>query len=126
MPFGDYGGMSDRDILIAVAVRQEALATDLERFTESQGDCNKNLDDRVKELEVYGSKVSKDIAVSVMVIDKRLTKVEKTCLTTDTERSSDRRWVDSIYAKAGILAGIILGVLAFFIEIYWRIRGEVP
>ncbi len=125
MPLSDYTGMSDRDILVAVAVRQESLANDLEKFTEAQTDCNKSIDERVRDLEMYGSKVSKDIAVSVMVIDKRLTKVERSCLVSDTETTSKKTWVDSIYTKLGIVSGILLGVLAFIIEVYWRIRGGI-
>jgi len=117
VPLSDYSGMSDRDILVAVAVRQEGLADDFEKFTEAQHDCNKSIDDRVKDLEVYGSKVSKDIAVSVMVIDKRLTKVEKSCFTTDTEISAKKSWVDSVYNKIGIITAIIFGIYAALKEV---------
>ncbi len=115
----DFSGMSDRDILISVATRQQLLSEDFVKFTDAQGDCNRNIEERVRDLEVYGSKVSKDIAVSVMVIDRRLTKVEKTCLTTDTVISTKKSWIDTIYVKIGIIAGIIFGFLAFLKDVIW-------
>jgi hypothetical protein len=72
----DFSGMSDREILIAVAQRQDTLSRDFIKFTDTQIDCNVAIDDRVRCLEINGSKVARDLAVSVVVVGNRLDKVE--------------------------------------------------
>jgi hypothetical protein len=116
--------MSDRDILISVATRQESLSADFLKFTNIQSGTNVKLDDRVRELELNGSKVSKDLATTVYLIDRRLCDVETSCSEIGTELVAKKTWIDSIYTKTGIIVGIIISGVALMFDIYLRIRGD--
>jgi hypothetical protein len=59
-----------------------------------------------------------------MAIDRRITVVEKKCAETDTRIEVGKSWVDSTYAKVGIILSAAAAFLALGIEIYWRIRGH--
>ena len=108
----DFAGMTDREILIAVALRQEMLANDFMKFNDTQSICNVGIDDRVRELEINGSKVSKDLALSIVVVGNRLDKVEDFVESHKGEdKKSEKTWQDwaviaALLAALGAIAAL--------------------
>ena len=69
---GDFAGMSDREILIAVATRQESTSKEFLKFQDTQAKA----DDRLRNLELNGSKLSQDLSIALIAVDKRLASTE--------------------------------------------------
>jgi hypothetical protein len=88
--------------------------TDIKYIRESIDRINNNLDVQEKRLgylEVNGAKISQDNAKDIKLVSARVEGVEKTCLTSETEHKTEKTWVDTTYAKIGIVGGILISIV---------------
>jgi hypothetical protein len=111
----DFKGMTDREILIAVALRQESLSKEFTKFTDIQVTCNRDIEIRMRNIELNGSKVSQDVAIAVAVVGKRLDDAETFI---EKHKGEDSRSTSS-WQEWGIIAAIIAAAAAVA-AVVWR------
>lgn len=56
-----FDGVPDREILIEVAIRQQSLEEVVKNFVTEQKSCNAGYDDRLRRIEIDGSKPVEEI-----------------------------------------------------------------
>jgi hypothetical protein len=108
----DFKGMTDREILIAVALRQEQLSKELIKFGDAQTACNMDIESRMRNVEIYGSKVSQDLAVTAVVSGKRLDKVEDFI---QNHKGEEHKTGDTL-RDIGLIAAVIAAFVAMLAE----------
>ncbi len=113
--------MSDRDILIELAVREETLTKVVQEFILEQKCCNIGFEQRIREIEIDGSKPAEDALSRVRGLEQRVATVESTCKSEEAVHS----WWDSTITKWGVISGVLIGVGGFFVELYWKLRYGV-
>lgn len=120
--------MDDDAVLMAIGKLQgqvEGLGREIKGLTVAVGEGSlamqqrhESLCSRVLELELNGAKISRENAQDIVVINRRIDKIEKKVNTETAVVTAQKHWIDSIYAKAGIVATIILSVTSFLWE-HW-------
>jgi hypothetical protein len=98
-----------RDIVIETRVDVRHIREALDKIAE----CIKDHDERLREIEIKGSEVSRDAVQNLVKLNVRVTRLESGEQTDIKVASEKRHWVDSIWTKIGIIAGIVFAFLAF-------------
>jgi hypothetical protein len=103
-----------RDIVIETRTDVRYIKESIDRLNHCLGETEQ----RVSYLELNGANISRQNAADLKVLDKKVDKIEKTCLTADVEHKVEKSWVDNTYAKIGIVGGlaasIVFGILGYF------------
>jgi CHASE3 domain sensor protein len=112
----DFGEMCDHDILVVIATKQMSLQDTLNDFIDRQGFFNAQMDERVRDLEVNGSKITQEHCKELDDLNKRVGNLEEFTVAHEaTVRETTR--------IAAIVAGIIAAVGVVFTVFYTMWRG---
>jgi hypothetical protein len=79
--------------------------------------CLEDHDHRIRTIEIEGSSKAEEALVTVGKLTVRVAAVEKICNSDQAVDLAQTNWWDSIYAKAGILTGIALGIAAVIMDV---------
>ena len=114
-------GTPIRDIVIETRVDVRHIRESLDKLSE----CIRDHDERLREIEIEGSKISQINTANIVKLKARVTNLEdagtfeKTIEQTKTRVETQRNhWVDTIYTKIGIVCGILFAFAAF-VKAWW-------
>jgi len=102
-----------RDIVLETRSDVKHILETLSRITT----CIEGHDVRIRTIEIEGSSKAEEALESVGKLTVRVGAVEKICNSDQAVDLAQINWWDSIYAKAGILTGIALGIAAFIMDV---------
>jgi hypothetical protein len=115
--------MDEDAILLAIGKLQgqmEGLGREMKSLkeaifqnSESTQDCVKTLNDRVAYLELNGAKISQTNAANLVLLERRVEKIEKKIGTEGAVDVAKKHWIDSFWAKAGIIITVGITILNF-------------
>jgi len=120
--------MDDDAVLMAIGKLQgqvEGLGREIKTLTIAVGEGSiamqrrhESLCERVSDLELNGAKISRENAADIIIVHSRLDVIEKKVNVESEVVVAKTHWVDSIYAKVGIVVTVLLSLVTFAKD-YW-------
>lgn len=114
-------GTPIRDIVIETRVDVRHIREALDKISE----CIKDHDDRLRKIEIDGSKAAVENADNVVKLTVRVKHLETISEECQVEKEiaekqtlATSHWVDSLWVKIGIISGMCFGFLAFLREMW--------
>ena len=107
-----------RDIVIETRVDVKHIREAMDAITA----CIKEHDERLRRIEIDGSKLTQENCGNLVKLQVRVSRLETTVSIDDLPKEKtvdekitahEQRFVDSVYYKVGIIAGIVFAFLAF-------------
>ena len=120
--------MDEDTVLMAIGKLQgqvEGIGREIKTLTAAVNEGSstmqsrhESLCDRVSFLELNGAKISRENAADVVLIEGRLDCIEKKVNVESEVVVAKGHWIDSVYAKVGVVITAVLAVLSFLKD-YW-------
>lgn len=115
--------LSDRDILIALRSDVAALTKLTESFMEEQKCCNRDIDTRIRAVEIMGTRPSMENAAKLKDVEGRLESLEKFQVEWRTQEATIK---DTARKTATLWALLIAAgsfILTLIVEIWTKVRS---
>lgn len=112
----NFGVMSDHDLLVVIATKQETMQTSIDTFQDAQSFFNAQIEERLRYLEQNGAKISQDNATGLSVVEGRVDVLEGFVTVHDAQVKQSAKiagLVAGIIATIGVIVTIVLSVF------YW-------
>ena len=95
--------MSDREILITVATRLSSLSDDFAKTSDAQAFFNAQIDERVRSLQEFGSRNSRDNTKNIGIVSGKVDVLEGFVIDHDAQVKQSAKIAEIV---AGIIATI--------------------
>jgi hypothetical protein len=107
-------GTPIRDIVIETRVDVKHIREALDEISQ----CIKEHDERLRRIEILGSEVTQENSKDLVKLQVRVQRLETGEEVQDTVVKAKTHWIDSIWAKIGIGAGVFFAFISF-VKSYW-------
>jgi len=115
--------MDDDVVLMAIGRLQgqvEGLGREIKTLTTAvdsgimvMQQRHESLCGRVQDLELNGAKISRQNAMDIIVISEKLDCLEEKFSSTEAVDAAKTHWIDSIYAKIGLVITAAISLVSF-------------
>ena len=85
----------------------------LRDFIDAQRHCNKLVEEKIRDIELHGSKPAEEALAKVAILSQKVDALE----TYSTQQTAVKSWWDSTWVKIGIVVGVVLGILGFIWDV---------
>jgi len=90
----------------------------LKDFIEAQRHCNKLVEEKVRDIELHGSKPAEEAMSMVTALTSKVDSLEN-CV---NQQTAVKSWWDHFLVKVGIIIGVLLGIAGFLMDIL-KLKG---
>jgi predicted nuclease with TOPRIM domain len=118
----ESNGTPIRDIVIETRVDVKHIRQALDQISA----IIKEHDERLREIEIEGSKLTQDNCKDVVKLQVRVTKLETGLESSAIVNNEKRHWVDSLWAKVGIGSAALFGAISIIKDYVWPLFFQKP